>query len=267
VKIAILDGYNLMHRARFGMKGDNSIVFTFFRSLRPLVEKLSPDKIYLVLEGMPVHRQALDTEYKANRRVEEGTPQWDEMVEFRRQKKIIVDLLRYLPITVVRHPNFECDDVIASLVDQHAEDECTVVSTDTDFIQLLSRDNAHLYNPVRKEYIEGVLYDYVAWKALRGDKADNVPAVAGMTDKAAEKILANPEKLEEFLSVGDNRASYERNLQLIRLKIVNQEELEISPPEVSLDSLRRNLTSLRFFSMVNETAWKNYSKTFAPIYG
>jgi 5'-3' exonuclease len=249
------------------MKGDNSIVFTFFRSLRPLVERLSPDRIYLVLEGAPAHRQALDSEYKANRRIEEGTPQWDEMVEFRRQKRIIVDLLRHLPVTVVRHPDFECDDVIASIVDQHPEDECTVVSTDTDFIQLLTRENARLYNPVRKEYVEGVSYDYVAWKALRGDKADNVPAVAGMTDKASEKLLADPAKLEEFLSVGDNRASYERNLQLIRLKIVDHEELEISSPAVNLDALRRSLTSLRFFSMVNETAWKNYSKTFAPIYG
>lgn len=267
MKIAILDGYNLMHRARFGMKGENSIVFTFFRSLRPLVERVSPDKIYLVLEGVPVHRQALDAEYKANRRLEEGTPQWEEMAEFRKQKRIIVDLLRHLPVTVVRHPELECDDVIASLVEHHSDDECTVVSTDTDFIQLLSRSNVQLYNPVKKEYVQGVPFDYVSWKALRGDKTDNIPPVAGMTDKAAEKLLANPDALAGFLTEGDNQSDYERNLELVRLKVVSQDGMEILPPAVDFAALRKSLTSLRFFSMVNETAWKNYTKTFEPIYG
>lgn len=267
MKIAILDGYNLMHRSRFGMKGDNSIVFTFFRSLRPLIESVSPDKIYLVLEGVPVHRQALDSEYKANRRVEEGTPQWAEMVEFRRQKKIIVDLLGHLPITVIRHPSLECDDAIASLVSHHADDHCTVVSTDTDFIQLLSRSNVSLYNPVKKDYVQGVDFDYVAWKALRGDKTDNIPSVDGMTDKAAEKLLANPQKLQEFLSRGTNKADYERNLELVRLKIAPVEELEWTDPTPNTSMLRSRLTEMRFFSMVNDTAWRNYTKTFESIYG
>lgn len=266
MRIALLDGYNLMHRSRFGAKGENGIIYTFFRSLRPLLAEINPDKVYLVLEGMPAHRFQLDSEYKANRRVEPGTPKWEEMQEFKRQKKEILNLLSHLPVTLARHEGLECDDTIASLVEAHSDDECIVVSTDTDFIQLLSRPRVSLYNPVRKEYIQGVTYDYVAWKALRGDKSDNIPSVNGMTDKAAEKLLANPEKLAGFLAEGANATDYARNLELVRFKIAQLDEISLAPPQVNLEELRNKLVTLRFFSMVNDTAWANYIKTFETIY-
>lgn len=267
MRIALLDGYNLMHRSRFGIKAENGIIFTFFRSLRPLIAELNPDKIYLVLEGVPMHRQNLDSSYKANRQIEQGTPKWDEMAEFRRQKKIIIDLVGNLPVTIARHPDLECDDVIASLVHAHPDNECVVVSTDTDFYQLLSMNNVKIYNPVKKEFVSNSVNDYVRWKALRGDKTDNIPSVAGMTDKAAEKILANPEKLEKFLDEGNNRADFERNLELVRFKIVDLDQVEMRPSSGDLSALRSRLAELRFFSMVNDTAWNTYSKTFSPIYG
>ena len=131
MKIALLDGYNLMHRARFGMKdGDHHIVFNFFRSLRPIIAEIKPDKVYLVLEGVPLHRIEADSAYKANRVIEEGTAQADEMAEFRRQKRIILEALGNFPITLAKHPQLECDDTIASLcVDVHKDDDCVVVST------------------------------------------------------------------------------------------------------------------------------------------
>ena len=57
MKVVLFDGMNLIHRARSGfMKGEDAIVFSFFRSLKPLVEKFQPDKAYFVLEGRPKHR-------------------------------------------------------------------------------------------------------------------------------------------------------------------------------------------------------------------
>lgn len=266
MRVALLDAYNLMHRSRFGAKGENGIIYTFFRSLRPLIEEVNPDKVYLVLEGVPRHRQILDPEYKANRRIEPGTPKWDEMVEFRRQRDVILDLLHHLPVTQVKHPDMECDDTIATLVDIHKDDECVVVSTDTDFIQLLSLPNAKLFNPIKKAFTPGVSFDYVLWKALRGDKTDNIPAVGGMTDKAAEKLLANPEKMQKFLAEGTNSADFDRNVDLVRLKIAKLEELWMNNPVKNTHELRRRFTDLRFFSMVNSTAWDKYAETFESIY-
>ena len=55
MKVLLLDGYNLLFRARSGWKqGDNPIVFNFLRSFRMLVGKFNPDRVYFVLEGRPV---------------------------------------------------------------------------------------------------------------------------------------------------------------------------------------------------------------------
>lgn len=60
MKVLLLDAYNLMYRARYGFaKGPHSTIFSFFRSLRPLVEKFNPDKVYFVLEGYPKQRMSL----------------------------------------------------------------------------------------------------------------------------------------------------------------------------------------------------------------
>ena len=80
MKVLFLDAYNLMYRARYGFgKGEHSTIFSFFRSLRPLVEKFKPDQVYFVLEGYPKQRMALLPEYKANR-VHEDKDDWRPLV-------------------------------------------------------------------------------------------------------------------------------------------------------------------------------------------
>ena len=68
MKVLLIDGMNLIHRARSGfMKGENALIFSFFRGLKPIVEKHGPDKVYFVLEGKPKHRKELHADYKASR--------------------------------------------------------------------------------------------------------------------------------------------------------------------------------------------------------
>ena len=102
-------------------------------------------------------------------------------------------------IQVIRHADYECDDVIAHLTHVcMSEDQCVIVSTDTDFIQLLNKENVQLFNPIRKVFIQYPEYDYVTWKALRGDAADNIPGIKGVGDKTASKLAVDPAKLESF---------------------------------------------------------------------
>jgi len=268
MKVALLDGYNLMHRARFGMKmGDSHIMFNFFRSLRPLIEEINPDKVYLVLEGYPAHRIEADSDYKANRVIEVGSAKHAEMEEFRRQKKIIIEALQHFPITVARHPHLECDDTIASLcVDVHGSDECTVVSTDTDFIQLLDASGRiKLFNPVKKEYVPHTPYDYVIWKALRGDKTDNITRVDGMTDKKAEKVLSDPKLMDNVLADLHLNAQFQRNLTLVRFKTGDADNIEVAAGKPDMIAVRSLFKEHKFYSMINDTAWGNYTKSFACL--
>jgi len=135
MKVLLLDAYNLIHRARTGfMSGEYPIVFNFFRSVRPIIEKFDPDLVYFVLEGRPEFRQELSGgNYKSNRVSLDDS--------FHRQKATIINAIKsYFPFVTIRHPKFECDDVIASLAAYHArkDDKVTVVSSDSDFIQLLN---------------------------------------------------------------------------------------------------------------------------------
>ena len=69
MKVVLLDAYNLIYRARSGFtRGDFPVVYNFFRSLRPLIEKFDPDKVYFVLEGDPKFRNEISNGlYKGNR--------------------------------------------------------------------------------------------------------------------------------------------------------------------------------------------------------
>ena len=88
-RILILDGYNLMYRARYsGMnKGNNSAIFNFFRGIRPLIEKFNPDLTYFVLEGKPVKRLEVDNNYKGQR-------VYNNDDDFNRQRNEIIKLVK-----------------------------------------------------------------------------------------------------------------------------------------------------------------------------
>ena len=113
MKVLLLDAYNLIYRAKSGFtKGEYYVVYNFFRGLRPLIEKFSPDKVYFVLEGVPEFRKTLNENYKSNRVNNDQS--------FHKQKAQIISIMKQcFPATSLRHPKLECDDTIATLVSVH----------------------------------------------------------------------------------------------------------------------------------------------------
>lgn len=265
-KILLLDGYNLIYRARHSFaKGPNSTIFSFFRSLRPLIEKFDPDKAYFVIEGYPKRRMDLLPEYKATRT-------HDDKDDFQRQKRYIINMLKEsFPIEVVRHPDHECDDVLANLIKyKHSNDNCVVVSTDTDFIQLLNQhSNVVLYNPVRKKYVPTPGYDYVTWKSLKGDGSDNISGFQGIGDKRATTLALNEDKLAQFLSTDETKALFDRNYELIRFFDLEKEmnNLESSGYSTDWDNVRASFSQLELFSITNEKSWGKFTSTFQKLQG
>ena len=264
MNIVFLDAYNLIYRALSGFtKGENYVIFNFFRGLRPLVEKYNPDLVYFVLEGHPKHRAQLsEGDYKSNRK--------SKGEHFHLQKASIIQAVKtFMPFISIRHPDFECDDVIATLVVKHAKagDNCFVISSDSDFIQLHNVCDVTLYNPVKKKEIEKPGYDYVTWKALRGDATDNIPGIPKVGDKTATKLVSNPELLKEFLEDKTKRDIFDRNVNLIRLvDLSNSEsEMEITTSKLDEEGLQEYFKRLEFSLMLKDKTWKNYIKTFKEI--
>jgi len=265
MKVLFLDAYNLIYRARSGYtKGEYAVIYNFFRGIRPLVEKFNPDKVYFVLEGNPKFRAQLSGgNYKANRKSAGDL--------FHRQKASIINMVSaMMPFYVVRHPELECDDTIATLVYKHHNegDESTIISSDSDFIQLLGKMNVKLYNPVRKAFIESTEYDYVTWKALRGDATDNIPGIPGCGDKTATKLMTgNPDLLREYLGQKDRMKIFERNVNLIRLVDFSNDlsMLQYTHGHLDEEMLRETFSDLGFESMIKEKTWNKFIKTFEGL--
>ncbi len=266
-KVLLLDANNLIYRARYSAKyareGDAAIVYSFFRSLRPLVEKFNPDICYFVRDGAPSDRMEILPDYKQNRVREHD----DNFFSQKRSIENIVD--SFFPIVVCRDLNLEADDLIAYLVlEKHLKDNCIVVSSDTDFIQLLQEhENCELYNPITKKMREAPEYDYLTWKSLRGDSSDNIPGIPKVGDKTAAKLALNELALKEFLEKKDsNRETYERNRLLISFR--NPQDVSniiIGDSNRDFETVRERFSELNFNSMVNEKSWLKYVKTFEGI--
>jgi len=268
MKTLILDGYNLFYRARFsGIKdGETTTIFNFFRGLRLLVENLDSDKIFLVLEGYPKKRKEQFVEYKAQRVYDNGD-------NFREQRKKIVGYLeKYFPIQIVKHSDYECDDIVAYFARLHESQghDVTVVSTDTDFIQLIT-DNIKLYNPIKKEFLLKPDYDYVLFKSLTGDGADNIDGFPGIGNKRAEALCKDYDKLTSFLNEGNNRDKLKLNQDLIGfhslpIEDIDSIEYRSVPNNSDWDELNKEFTNLKFYSLVNKTAWTKFTNTFQKYF-
>ena len=262
MKVLLLDAMNLIHRSRSGwMKGSNPVTFNFFRNLKPILEKFQPDQAYFVLEGKPKHRTDLLPEYKGTRKKQPDS--------FWRQKDEILDIMSRLPIFQIRHPDYECDDVIASLCKQHAADgdEVTIVSNDSDFIQVFDTMDSNLvsiYNPMKKIFVDPPPYNYLCWKSLRGDGSDNIPGIKGVGDRTAEKLLNDPGKLHEFLSKADNRSVFQRNKELIEFHRIDG-NLECNKPELDFQYVYDTFSSMGFGSMIKDSYWQKFQNSFSTL--
>lgn len=238
------------------------IIFNFFRNLRPIIEQFAPDKCFFVLEGHPQFRYDLFADYKANRIIKQASQSKEKQEKFLQSKDEIVRILQYFPITVARAANYEADDVIASLCDNMRDEQLTVLSNDSDYIQLLQRGYPHcqIYNPIKKTFMEAPAYPYVAWKCLNGDKSDNIPAI--LKPKKALDTVSNPELFKKFMEVDENRANFNINRQLIEFRSVPMEEIVLHEGNRNFDLVKQEFTKMEFQSIVNDKSWSKYTKTF-----
>jgi 5'-3' exonuclease len=241
-----------------------SVIYNFFRNLRPIIEQFSPDKCFFVLEGHPQFRYDLYGDYKANRLIKNASRQEDQ-TKFFRNKDIIVSLLPHLPITLARAADYEADDTIASLCDNLKTEDLSIISTDTDYIQLLQRGYPYIriYNPIKKVDIEAPSYPYVAWKCLNGDTSDNIPAL--LKPKKALDTINDPELFKKFLETEENRANFNINRQLIEFRPIPEEQIQLQEGQRNFQFLHDAFAQMKFDSMVRPESWSKYIKTFNCI--
>ena len=168
-------------------------------AVNKVYQRFQADHVVFALEGRS-WRKDFYAPYKRQRAEARAAQTETEQEEDRLFWETFDNLTKYLReqtnCSVVRHENAEADDVIARWIALHPQDQHVIISSDTDFVQLLS-ENVEQYNGITDELltIRGI-YDAKGrpvvdkktkepktipdpeWllfeKCMRGDASDNV---------------------------------------------------------------------------------------------
>lgn len=269
MRVLFFDFMNAAHRCAYGMdQGEFSTIYTFFRSLRAQVELLKADKIIFALEGHPQFRYDICPEYKANRKIPESNIEKTEKHNlFRKQRDVIIDLLKRMPVEILQHPKYEADDLIGTLVSTiYKNDDCVIITGDTDYYQLFdSAPHVKIYNPIKKQYMEKTMERYLLHKSILGDTSDNISGIEkGIGIKTTAKIMnKSPEDFEIWLSEKEHRKkSLDKNLKLITFANVPIEEIKKLETYPDYDYIFEKFQEMSFNTITNEKSWDKFVDTF-----
>jgi 5'-3' exonuclease len=260
----IVDTANTFFRARHAAHRaaslDEKVGFAIHVTLASINKAWRDQKgshVVICLEGRS-WRKDYYAPYKANRAVaraalteaqqEEDTAFWEAFDDL---KTFFVEKSN---CTVLQHPNLEADDLVAGWIQSHPHDHHTIVSTDTDFYQLLA-DNVNQYNGVADELhtLQGIfdkngkpvkdnktklpkVIPDPKWilfeKCMRGDPTDNVfSAFPGVRKDSTKKRIG----LLEAYGDKDKKGYAWNNLMLQRWSDHNGVEHRV------LDDYERNV--------------------------
>lgn len=120
--------------------------------LKKMQSMFDPDHVVFAAEGRS-WRKDYDPNYKLNRADKAATRTADEKEEMDLMFEMINDFLDFVDTqtnsTLLRANKCEADDFIARWIQTHPDDTHIIISTDTDFRQLLNY-NVKQYNPVQE---------------------------------------------------------------------------------------------------------------------
>jgi len=202
----LVDSLNMFFRAKHvggGRDIDMRVgmaMHIMFNSIKKVWKDFDGDHVVMCLEGRS-WRKDFYTPYKANRKVtmdkRSVREQEDDELFFESYNDMVEFLDKRTNCSVIQQPNAEADDLIATWIQQHPEDNHVIISTDSDFYQLLA-PNVTQYNGTTDQIVslEGfknaktgewvvdkktnevktpVVPEWVLFeKCVRGDSSDNV---------------------------------------------------------------------------------------------
>lgn len=272
----LVDGHSLAFRSYFAFaKGRDgglrtksgiptSVCFGFIKSLLEVMEKQQPEAIAVAFDlGLPTFRHQADDTYKADR---PGTPE-----DFIPDLENLHELLTGLNLPIITAPGYEADDVLGTLAQKASEAgyEVKILTGDRDLFQLVDKDKQISVLYLNKESLQrsskglkefhseevkeklGVLPTQVVdFKALCGDKSDNIPGVKGIGEKTAVQLLDTYGNLDKvYQSLDEIKGAARKKLEAGKedaekskflAKIVEDVPLEVDLEECKLKGFDNN---------------------------
>ncbi|WP_413201108.1 DNA polymerase I [Nostoc piscinale] len=235
----LVDGHSLAFRSYFAFaKGRDgglrtktgiptSVCFGFLKSLLEVMTTQQPKAMAVAFDlGLPTFRHEADDTYKADR---PGTPE-----DFVPDLKNLHELLEGLNLKIFTAPGYEADDVLGTLAQKAtaAGYKVKILTGDRDLFQLIDPDKEitvlnfspdalkRATNSITEFSVEqvkeklGVLpTQIVDYKALCGDKSDNIPGVKGIGEKTAVQLLNTYGSLENiYAAIAEIKGATQKKL-------------------------------------------------------
>lgn len=264
MKYLIIDTLNLFFRVRHIAPRGASLndklglsMHLLMTAANKVATREDTDHVIFAMEGQNNWRKEFYPEYKKQRAIERQKRTEAEVEEEQLYFEVFNDFIKFIKestnCSVISCDRAEADDVIARFIQLHPDDQHTILSSDTDYYQLIS-ENVAMYNGVNKELIThlGVFDDEAnpvidkktqkpkvlddpKWllfeKCIRGDKSDNVfSAYPGVRKKGSKNKIG---LLEAFADM-DKKGYNWNNLMLQRWTDHEEKEHRV------LDDYERN---------------------------
>ncbi|MGL6136200.1 MAG: 5'-3' exonuclease H3TH domain-containing protein, partial [Planktothrix sp.] len=234
--LLLVDGHSLAFRSYYafgksrqgGLRTSTgiptSVCFGFFKSLLDVMASHKPDYLAIAFDlKQPTFRHEADENYKADRT---ETPQ--DFIEDVENLKL---LLQAFDLTIITAPGYEADDILGTLSYRGSQEKYRVkiLSGDQDLFQLIDIEKnisvLHLEpgkgsNPTEflaeQVYQKLQIYPHqvIDYKALCGDKSDNIPGVKGIGKTTAVKLLGEYGSLENiYAHIEDIKGATRKKLE------------------------------------------------------
>lgn len=253
----LLDSASLYYRAYFALPESmtapdgfpHNAIRGFFTTLQRLVQRTGADRVAACwdMNWRPAWRVELIPSYKTHRLAD---PEEDGEIEpdtLGPQIGAIAELLDALGIARPGHPDYEADDVIASLASKQSG-PVIVVSGDRDLVQVIDdkRQVSLLYTaaggmdawPLLDEAAAVTRFgvaprQYADFATLRGDPSDGLPGVPGIGAKTAAALIDAFGDLDGILAATANPVK-PLTPRLAGLLLGHEESIRAAAPVVSL---------------------------------
>lgn len=231
MRYILVDTYNLFFRMRHTANRQATIddklgmcMHTMFASANSVIKRLDIDHVVFAVEGGNNWRKTFYKPYKKPRADKLQARTEDEAEEddlfFTTLNNMIEFIDTKTNCSLIGVPGTEADDVIARFIHWHPDDEHIILSSDTDYYQLINKKVSQ-FNGVTKEMhtIDGTLNEagnpimdkktqlpkHVGdpeWllfkKCMRGDKGDNVfSAYPGVREKGTKNKVGLQEAFDD----------------------------------------------------------------------
>ena len=261
-------------------------IYGFLSMLATLLHDEQPTHVAVAFDvGRTTFRTEMFPDYKAQR---DETPP-----EFISQIPILKNLLTALGITTIEKPNYEADDIIATLATtaQPLGFETLIVTGDRDALQLVNNTTTvlypmkgvsviHRFTPQAVQDKYGLTPEqYPDFAALRGDPSDNLPSIPKVGEKTATKWIVQHGNLTNLLNnadtikgvVGTNLRERIDQVKLNRqlTEMVKNLDLTHTPPELKLqpvntETLTEDFNNLEFGTTLRTKILKARGATATP---